>query len=108
VVQIKNRTTGLYDKKGCYHDWSKKGGAWGSMSQAKAHVRLMDGSMDKVKEYLDSDFIELTEDNQVVVTPVSDYLIPKIEEKVTKLKNSCWEDNKKDVVRWEKLLKENS
>jgi len=104
MVQIKNRKTGLYDKKGC-HGWSKKGGAWGSMSQAKSHVALMDVSKYKIPEYLESDFIELTENNQIIITPVAEYLIPRIQEKIDKRKNSRYIDTREDAQGLENLIK---
>jgi hypothetical protein len=113
MVQIKNRITGLYDRKGRHGSiwWTNKmhqRGAWGSISNAKSHITqyLSEYSLceDSLRNYLNSDF-EIMDDNyNVQIQPIAEWLIPKLKDFIIRHEYSEW--HKENVEICKKLISE--
>lgn len=94
MIQIRNKTTGLYDIRGhhgkaCWTDKQHKRGTWGCIAHAKTHIcqciRGWGIYIDEVENYLDSEFVIVEGDIyagnlNVKTEDVSGYIIEKLKE----------------------------
>jgi hypothetical protein len=114
MVQIKNRVTGLYDRKGRKgsEQWTSKPakrGVWGTIGQAKSHVaqflNFYDEDLTNIRWLMDADFIILDDEySKIDVKPVSEYILSKLHQLIEEYKDRQYYSRRVDIAY--RLLKE--